>query len=207
MRLTYATCGTLRRLPFERAGANVDIAAWLRELGLERYIDVFEANDIDATLLCTLNADDLKELGVRSLGHRKILLGAIAALATEPAAAQPSVTVAAAEPGDSGPGRRGAERRQLTIMFVDLVSSTALATRLDPEDMSEVLRVYHENCTRAITRWDGHIARYMGDGVLAYSAGRERMRTTPSAPCAPGWSSLRPWASRLRAMAVGWPRA
>jgi class 3 adenylate cyclase len=141
----------------------VDIAAWLSGLGLERYVEVFEANDIDAAVLRTLNADDLRELGVTSLGHRKKLLEAIAAL-REPAGAPMATPVGvgtAATP-------REAERRQLTVMFVDLVGSTALSARLDPEDMGAVIRAYHGCCTEAIGHWGGHVAKYMGDGVLAY---------------------------------------
>ncbi len=145
----------------------MEIAAWLRELGLERYLGAFEANDIDLAILRTLDADDLKELGVTSLGHRKKLMGAIAALDAGSGASEPP-DAAAHEPGDAGSDRRGAERRQLTIMFVDLVGSTPLAARLDPEDMGEVLKAYRECCADLVTRWDGHVAKYMGDGVLAY---------------------------------------
>jgi class 3 adenylate cyclase len=133
----------------------VDIAAWLSGLGLERYIEAFEANDIDAVILRTLNADDLKELGVTSLGHRKKLLEAITAL-REPAGAPTATTP------------RDAERRQLTVMLVDLVGSTELSARLDPEDMRAVIAAYQNVCSEVIRRYEGHIAKYMGDGVLAY---------------------------------------
>ena len=108
----------------------MDIAAWLSGLGLERYVEAFEANDIDAAVLRTLNADDLRELGVTSLGHRKKLLEAIAAL-REPAGAP---TATPAEAGTAATSR-DAERRQLTVLFCDLVGSTELSARLDPEDM------------------------------------------------------------------------
>jgi class 3 adenylate cyclase/predicted ATPase len=133
------------------------------ELGLERYVEAFEANDVDAGVLRTLNADDLKELGVTSLGHRKKLLEAIAALAQQPSA----VPKAAADSATSAQ-RHEAERRQLTVLFCDLVGSTALAARLDPEDMGRVIRAYQRCCTAVVERWDGHVAKYMGDGVLAY---------------------------------------
>jgi class 3 adenylate cyclase len=144
----------------------LDIAAWLRDLGLERYIQAFEANDIDAAVLRTLHVDDLRELGVTSLGHRKKLLDAIAALTTPP----PEDRVAGAGAADAGApaARHEAERRQLTVMFCDLVGSTALAARLDPEDMGRVIRAYHQCCAEVVERWGGHVAKYMGDGVLAY---------------------------------------
>ena len=137
----------------------MDIAAWLRSLGLERYAPAFEANDIDSELLSKLTADDLIGLGVTSIGHRRKLLEAIAALMPQPA---PTDLLAEAA------SRRGAERRQLTVMFVDLVGSTALAARLDPEDMGQVIRAYQDCCADVVGRWRGHIAKYMGDGVLAY---------------------------------------
>jgi class 3 adenylate cyclase len=139
----------------------VDIAAWLSELGLERYIGAFRDNDIDDRILHTLSADDLRELGVSSLGHRKKLLDAIARLRD----AEPTV-----EMGSSGAPqpRSAAERRHLTVMFVDLVGSTELAGKLDPEDMREVLRAYQDACAGVIARFDGFVAKFMGDGVLAY---------------------------------------
>jgi class 3 adenylate cyclase/predicted ATPase len=141
----------------------VDIAAWLSGLGLERYVEAFEANDIEASVLRTLNADDLRELGVTSIGHRKKLLEAIAAL-REPAGAP---TARSAEPGMLETPR-DAERRQLTVLFCDLVGSTELSARLDPEDMGDVIRTYQICCAEVVSRWEGHIAKYMGDGVLAY---------------------------------------
>lgn len=142
---------------------TLDIAAWLQGIGLARYAELFRCNDIDATLLRQLNGDDLKELGVASLGHRKKLLEAIAALAAAPAsAAAGSPRPIAAAPGSS------AERRQLTVMFVDLVGSTALSTQLDPEDMRELIRGYQNTVAGEISRFEGHIAQFLGDGVLAY---------------------------------------
>ncbi len=135
----------------------MDVGAWLRGLGLGQYEQAFRDNDIDAGLLPTLTTDELRELGVASLGHRKRLLAAIAALAT-PAAPGGSLS--------SQPPR--AERRQLTVLFADLVGSTALSSRLDPEDMREVLHAYQDSATGEIARVDGHVAKLMGDGVLAY---------------------------------------
>jgi class 3 adenylate cyclase len=142
----------------------VDIAAWLRELGLERYERAFRDNEIDADLLPNLTADDLKDLGVSLVGHRRRLLDAIAALR---ALEHEAIQVDEAPPAIPARGSE-AERRQLTVMFVDLVDSTELAARLDPEDMGEVIRSYQERCGDVVPRWDGHVAKYMGDGVLAY---------------------------------------
>jgi class 3 adenylate cyclase/predicted ATPase len=141
----------------------MDIQAWLRELGLERYAQVFQDNEIEPEILAELTDEDFKELGI-PLGPRRKLAKAIAALSTEPATPSdhPAVVASAATPFPQ------AERRQLTVMFVDLVGSTALAARLDPEDMAQAIRAYQSCCTEAVERWDGHVAKYMGDGVLAY---------------------------------------
>jgi class 3 adenylate cyclase len=144
----------------------VDIRAWLRDLGLERYEEAFQENEIDAKILPKLTADDLKDIGVTTVGHRRKLLEAIAALA-EPALgpqAEPSA------PAEAAPKARRAEaeRRQLTVMFVDLVGSTRLAARLDPEDMRAIVTAYQNACSDVISRFEGHVAKFMGDGVLAY---------------------------------------
>jgi class 3 adenylate cyclase len=115
----------------------VDAGAWLRGLGLGQYEQAFRDNDVDADLLPTLTAEDLRELGVASLGHRKRLLAAIAAL-VPPADPQPPAASPVPTPPSSS-AEPQAERRQLTVVFVDLVGSTALSARLDPEEMSEVL--------------------------------------------------------------------
>src|SRR4029450_4213960 len=139
----------------------MDVAGWLRGLGLERYEQAFPANAIDAEVLPALTDADLEKLGIL-LGHRKRLLKAIAELGKGMAttASLPEVPVE--------PGVRTAERRQLTVLFCDLVGSTALSTRLDPEDMGRVIRAYQRTCTDVVGRWGGHVAKYMGDGVLAY---------------------------------------
>ncbi len=136
----------------------MDIAAWLRSLGLERYEAAFRDNEIDWEALPKLTAEDLKDLGVVLGGHRRKLLEAIAVLR-----------------GETGPQRPAAdyfvptaERRQLTVMFCDLVGSTALSARLDPEDLREVIGAYHVAITEVIGAFDGFVAKYMGDGVLAY---------------------------------------
>ena len=138
----------------------MDVAVWLRGLGLEQYETLFRENDIDAEVLGDLTDGDLEKIGV-SLGHRKRLVKAVAALAG-PAPAP----AAAATP--IPPVTDAAERRQLTVMFCDLVGSTAMSARLDPEDMREVIRAYQDACSGAVARYDGFVAKFMGDGVLAY---------------------------------------
>jgi predicted ATPase/class 3 adenylate cyclase len=149
----------------------MDIAAWLRNLGLERYAPAFRDNDIDAAVLPSLTGDDLEKLGIASVGHRRKLLGAIAGLRVPPPPVGTTIAapIDAVQPLDrieAHPAQ--AERRQITVLFCDLVGSTELSARLDPEDMSELLRIYRSCCAETIARWDGYIARYMGDGVLAY---------------------------------------
>ena len=141
-------------------GTILDIDGWLRSIGLGQYAEVFRANDIDGPVLGRLNGDDLKDLGIVSLGHRKKLLAAIAAIGASPETSSPAPL--------APPAASTAERRQLTVMFVDLVGSTALSRRLDPEEMREVLRAYQNAVAGEISRLEGFTAKLMGDGVLAY---------------------------------------
>jgi class 3 adenylate cyclase/predicted ATPase len=138
-------------------------------LGLGQYEQAFRDNDIDADVLPELTKADLERLGVASLGHRKRLLRGTAALRDGPAS-RPMVPPRSGPHGEEpGPAKIGqAERRQLTVMFVDLVGSTALSGRLDPEEMRAVLRVYQDAVIGEITRHGGHVAKFLGDGVLAY---------------------------------------
>ncbi len=138
----------------------MDVAVWLRGLGLEQYETLFRENDIDAEVLSDLTDGDLEKIGV-SLGHRKRLLKAVAALARPPPAPQAAATPIPAVID-------AAERRQLTVMFSDLVGSTALSAGLDPEDMRQVIRAYQDAVSGVVARYDGFIAKFMGDGVLAY---------------------------------------
>src|SRR5438105_14966926 len=131
---------------------------WLKEIGLEQYAGVLADNDIDFDVLSDLAESDLEKLGL-SLGHRRKLLRALAAL-------QPPPTQPEASP--TAPETQEAERRQVTVLFSDLVGSTALASAVDPEDMSAMIRRYQDACAGAIARFDGFIAKFMGDGVLAY---------------------------------------
>jgi class 3 adenylate cyclase len=145
----------------------MDIGGWLRGLGLERYERVFRENEIDERVLPKLNADDLKELGIAALGHRRLLLEAIAALridATSAEAAPPPTVSGITRPRPAIEG----ERRQLTIMFCDLVGSTALSVRFDPEDLREIIAAYHRAVSETVGRFAGFVAKYMGDGVLVY---------------------------------------
>jgi class 3 adenylate cyclase len=139
----------------------MDVGAWLRSLGLSHYEAAFGDNTVDADILADLSDSDLKELGV-TLGDRKRILKAIADLTASWTLSQPIGRLSTLPEGDA------AERRQLTVMFCDLVGSTGLATRLDPEDVREVIRAYQDACSGAIARYDGFVAQFMGDGVLAY---------------------------------------
>jgi class 3 adenylate cyclase/predicted ATPase len=143
---------------------EIDVAAWLDGLGLGTYAETFAEQAIDADTLADLSEQDLAQLGM-PLGHRKRLLRAIADLAPQPKDAQSPQQA----PADPASGRHArAQRRQLTVMFVDLVGSTGLAAQLDPEDLREVVGAYQDCCTRVIERFDGHVAKFLGDGVLAY---------------------------------------
>ena len=148
---------------------SIDIADWLRGLGLEQYAQLFRDNDIDGEILGGMNAEDLKELGISSFGHRRRLLNAITALGGAPATrdvaqSAPSVTSVPVSP----PPIDAAERRQLTVMFCDLVGSTPLSTRFDPEDLRELVGAYHRCVADTVGRFGGFVAKYMGDGVLIY---------------------------------------
>ena len=140
---------------------TMDVGSWLQSLGLEKYERAFRENDVDAEVLAHLTADDLISIGVASVGHRRKLLAAIGALATD-------ATVAITATPPLVPAPADAERRQLTVMFCDLVGSTALATRLDPEDLREVVGAYHRAVNETIAPFEGFVAKYMGDGVLIY---------------------------------------
>src|SRR5271168_4096816 len=139
----------------------MDVGDWLCSLGLGQYETLFRQNDIDAEVLSELTEGDLEKFGV-SFGHRKRLLKAIASLGSTETAVKPAAPVALQTSTDA------AERRQLTVMFCDLMGSTAMSARLDPEDMREVIRAYQDACSGAVARYDGFVAKFMGDGVLAY---------------------------------------
>jgi class 3 adenylate cyclase len=135
-------------------------ADWLQKLGLGQYVESFAENDIDFAILADLTDQDLEKIGVASLGHRRKLLRAIDDFkgALKPS----SVATAPVAPHDT------AERRQVTVMFSDLVGSTALSARMDPEDLREVISAYQKCVTDTVRRFGGFVAKYMGDGVLVY---------------------------------------
>jgi predicted ATPase/class 3 adenylate cyclase len=145
------------------------IRKWLESFELGQYAETFEDNDLDLTLVVDLSDADLRDLGVVSMGHRKRLLRAIEALRTaaveEPFALGTAETEAGEEAVAAAPQ---AERRQLTVMFCDLVGSTELSSRLDPEDLREVMRRYQDTVAGVVTRFEGHVAKFLGDGVLAF---------------------------------------
>ena len=148
---------------------NDRVSAWLENLGLGRYSEAFQQNAITWDVLPELKESDLETLGVL-LGHRKTLLRAIAQLSQRAESMGVGSLPLAVSPDTRPvpPERDHAERRQLTVMFCDLVDSTALSRRLDPEDLQEVVRRFLDACSHAIGRFNGYIAKYMGDGILVY---------------------------------------
>ena len=149
-------------------GAPMDVVVWLRSLGLGKYEAVFRENDIDETVLPSLTHENLKELGVASLGHRVKLLDAIAALRNDGSGKTPSVDAVSTSSAPSAHPEDRAERRQVTVMFSDLVGSTALSARMDPEDLRELISAYQTCVAATVQRFGGFVAKYMGDGVLVY---------------------------------------
>ena len=148
-------------------GLTMDVGEWLRSIGLGQYEAAFRDNEIDDDVLWKLTADDLKDLGVTIVGHRRKIMTAIAepsGSAAAPAAAAETKRL----PQIVETTQATAERRQLTVLFCDLAGSTAMSARLDPEDMRDVIRAYQDICSGVIARYDGYLAKFMGDGVLAY---------------------------------------
>jgi len=140
-----------------------ELVEWLRQLGLGQYSEGFTENDIVFSILPDLSDQDLKELGVSSLGHRRQLLRAIAELArANDRPEEPIVALSAIS------GEESAERRQVTVMFCDMVGSTALSARMDPEDLRKVISAYQKCIAETVRRFGGFVAKYMGDGVLVY---------------------------------------
>ncbi len=143
----------------------MDVADWLRALGLERYEAAFRENEVGAEDLCHLTAEDLEGLGVAAIGHRRRLLVAIAKLRDD---AAPLQTPKPTDDHSASASASVGERRQLTVMFCDLVGSTALSEKLDPEELRSLLHAYRTLCGDVIARYDGFVARYVGDGILTY---------------------------------------
>jgi class 3 adenylate cyclase/predicted ATPase len=139
----------------------MDVVVWLRSLGLEKYEAAFRENEIDDTVLAGLTHETLKELGVTAVGHRLKILDAIATLKNDVGGESPSTF-------GNIPAADRAERRQVTVMFADLVGSTAMSTRMDPEDLREILMAYQKAVAETVQGFGGFVAKYMGDGVLVY---------------------------------------
>ena len=163
-----------------RSSATRQLSEWLETLGLGQYAQHFAENDITFSILSDLTDQDLKELGVASLGHRRELLRAIAEIrgvekgppkAPRPAAQQDT-----------------AERRQVTVMFSDLVGSTALSARMDPEDLREVISAYQKCVAETVQRFGGFVAKYMGDGVLVYFGYPQAHEDDAERAVRAGWS-------------------
>jgi hypothetical protein len=150
------------------------VADWLEKLGMSEYAQRFAENGINVAALPHLTDQDLKEIGVL-LGHRRILLAAIGKLAGAAATAE-HTPAAEPKPQDT------AERRQVTAVFSDLVGSTALSARMDPEDLREIISAYQKCVTETVRRFGGHVAKYMATACWYISAIRRRMRTMPSGP-------------------------
>jgi class 3 adenylate cyclase len=140
-----------------------DITPWLLGLGLERYDEVLASHDIDFAVVPALTEQDLEKLGL-SLGHRRKFLAAAAKLRGPAASADDAASQIPSFRSAESP----VERRQMTVVFIDLVGSTALGSELDPEDLIEVLRQYRDACVEVIGKYDGFIAQYLGDGILVY---------------------------------------
>jgi class 3 adenylate cyclase len=146
----------------------MDVAVWLRSLGLERYEAAFRENEISERILPSLTQEDLKEIGVGPVGHRRMLLEAIAALRADTGDNAPSANLAVISSAPNISPEDRAERRQVTVMFSDLVGSTALSACMDPEDLREVISSYQKSVAGTVGRFGGFVAKYMGDGVLIY---------------------------------------
>ena len=142
-----------------------EVAVWLKKLGLGKYATVFAENEVDFKVLPQLTEEDIRELGL-PLGPRRKLLTAIAELASD--SDNNNLSKLSPLTTSESPSASQAERRQLTVMFIDLVGSTALSERLDPEELSEIIRRYQDCCAGIISRFEGYIAKFMGDGILVY---------------------------------------
>ena len=138
-----------------------EVRKWLDSIGLAQYADAFETNDLDIDLLGQVDDQLLKDIGVSSAGHRLRIRNAIAKLSLQ----EKSVSSLGAA---TDAASASAERRQVTVMFSDLVGSTALSARMDPEDLREVISAYQKCVAETVQRFGGFVAKYMGDGVLVY---------------------------------------
>lgn len=149
--------------PADEVFVTAHVATWLRDLGLGQYAAAFEANDVDMQILRALTAADLLNLGVASVGHRRMLLTAIEAL-SEDAVSPVPLSAAATTPVPAAE----AERRQLSVLYCDLVGSTVLSQRMDPEDYRKLIRNFHDICLQQVALFDGWVANFIGDCILTY---------------------------------------
>jgi hypothetical protein len=174
----------------------MDIGDWLRGIRLEQYEPAFRENKIEADLLPSLTAEDLKDLGVLLVGHRRRLLAAIAALQCTPAV-EPVVEA------DTSAAELNAERRQVTVMFCDLVGSTALSARFDPEDLREVIRRYHACIAQTVTRLMVLLRNIWVTARWFISATRRHTKMMLNKPSGPALRWQMPWPSFKRLSACG----
>jgi class 3 adenylate cyclase len=172
-----------------------DLATWLAQIGLGAHAARFISQGIDWDVLADLSECDLKELGL-TLGDRKRLAKGLSGLTGAHVHASERLRARADLSSTSAGGAIEAERRQVTVMFIDLIDSTALAERFDPEDMRRLLDSYHQACARAIEAHEGHIALYIGDGLLVHLATQMRTKTTPHARYSARSPLLRRFATR-----------
>jgi hypothetical protein len=169
-------------LQLRSLGAVMDIVVWLRSLGLGKYEAIFRENDIDDTVLLTLTGEDLKELGVASFGHRRKLVDAIAALRADPSIKTPLVATEPLRPPPATPtvppvADAVGERRHVTVMFCDLVGSTSISAALDAEDWRDLVGEYLDAASAAVTEMGGHVAKKLGDGLMALLGIQPHRRT------------------------------
>ena len=162
----------------------MDIAGWLRDLGLERYEQVFRDHEIDPEILLDLSEADLDRLGL-PLGPRKKLLKSIAALRQDVSAGAATTTSVDYAKEAGQPIQPAAERRQLTVMFCDLVGSTAMSSQLDPEDFRDVIGAYQNAVMAEVTRFEGISPSTWAMASWPISAGHRRTKTMPSGPYGP----------------------
>jgi class 3 adenylate cyclase len=148
----------------------MDVTSWLRSLGLERYEAAFRDNEITEKVLPRLTAEDLKDLGVSVVGHRRVLLDAIADLRSDASVHTPAVAAAPTRPSAATPtaapvAEAVGERRHVTVMFCDLVGSTGISAALDAEDWRDLVGAYLAAASAAVTEMGGHVAKKLGDGL------------------------------------------
>src|SRR5580700_57970 len=146
----------------------MDIAIWLRSLGLGKYEAVFRENEIDETVLPSLTHETLKELGVTAVGHRLKLLDAIAVRGVKaPSPAAAPAEQSATPPSAASVAQAAGERRYLTVMFCDLVGSTSISAQLDAEEWRDLVGAYLDAASAAVTEFGGHVAKKLGDGLMS----------------------------------------